>query len=74
MTKKELYEGYLKIYKDIYSIKNIIKRCPESKDVRAAYFMFNIFYRKFGKFTDAVCRIVSYELIGLIAEKISGCI
>ena len=70
MTKKELYEGYLQIYRDIYSIGSLKKYYF----IRAAYFMFNIFYRKFGRFTDAVCRIVSYKRIGLIAEKISGCI
>ncbi len=74
MTRQELYRGYLKIYKDIYSIKNIIRRCPKSKDIRAAYFMFNFFYRKYGKFTDALCNIISYERIGIIAEKISGSI
>ncbi|MCR4889495.1 MAG: B12-binding domain-containing radical SAM protein [Ruminococcus sp.] len=74
MTKQELYRGYLQIYKDIYSVKNIFRRCPEAKEVRAAYFMFNFLYRKYGKFTDMLCQKITYERIGLIAEKISGCI
>lgn len=74
MTKKELYQGYLQIYKDIYSLKNIMLRCPEAKEIRAAYFLFNFLYRKYGKFTDKLCQIVTYEKIGLLAEKLSGSI
>ena len=72
MSGEELYRGYLQIYKDIYSFRNILRRCPKAKDIRAAYFLFNFCYRKFGKFTDAICRIITYEKIGLLAEKISG--
>ena len=74
MTRKELYQGYLQIYKDIYSLKNIFRRCPDHKEPRAAYFLFNFLYRKYGKFTDMLCRLVTYEKIGLLAEKWSGCI
>ena len=74
MTRQELYKGYLRIYKEIYSLKNIFLRCPESKDIRAAYFLFNFLYRKYGKFTDMLCRKITYEKIGLLAEKLSGCI
>lgn len=71
MTKDELYDGYIKIYKDIYSIKNILKRMPEAKEQRAAYILFNLFYRKWGKLTAALCRIVTYERLGKLAEKVS---
>lgn len=71
MTKQELYQGYRWIYKEIYSLKNIWRRCPESKRIRAAYFTFNFLYRKYGKFTDMLCRIISYEKIGAIAERIA---
>jgi hypothetical protein len=74
MTRQELYNGYLKIYKDIYSFKNIIRRCPKAKEIRPAYFLFNFLYRKYGKFTDSLCRMVTYERIGLLAEKLSGVI
>lgn len=72
MTREELYRGYLQIYKDIYSFKNIIRRCPKAPEIRAAYFLFNFLYRKYGKFTDALCRVVTYEKIGLVAGKLSG--
>ena len=71
MTPEELKAGYLWIYKNVYSFKNIRKRRPEKTDQRAAYYMFNYFYRKFGKFTDFLCKIVSYERIGRWGEKLS---
>lgn len=71
MTEKELYDGYLWIYRQIYSVKNIFKRMPEDKSQRAAYFLFNFFCRKYGKFTDWVCRRITYKNVGIIAEKLS---
>lgn len=71
MTKEELYNGYIWIYKKVYSLKNIFKRRPKNKNQRAAYFLFNLFYRKYGKFTDFICKIITYKRIGIIAERIS---
>ncbi|MCH5251257.1 MAG: B12-binding domain-containing radical SAM protein [Lachnospiraceae bacterium] len=71
MTEQELYDGYIWIYKQIYSFKNIMKRMPEDKSQRAAYFLFNFLYRKYGKFTDFVCKIITYKNVGIIAEKLS---
>ncbi len=69
MTKEELYEGYLWIYKQVYSWKNIWKRLPNSKNQRAPYLLFNILYRKYGKFTDWICKRITYKRIGIMAEK-----
>lgn len=71
MTEKELYDGYLKMYKQIYSLKNIAKRLPKKKEQRAAYLLFNFVYRKYGKITDLICKVVSYKRIGTLAEKLS---
>lgn len=71
MTEKELMDGYLWIYKNVYSIKNIIKRLPEAKSQRSAYLMFNLLYRKFGKVTDFLCRSITYRRIGCWGEKLS---
>lgn len=71
MTAEELQQGYLKIYKDIYSFKNIIKRTPKAKNQWIPYYLFNIFYRKYGKFTDIVCRIIGYKRVGKIAAFLS---
>lgn len=71
MTERELYEGYLWIYRNIYSIKNIIRRMPKARNQILPYLMFNLFYRKFGKFTDFLCRGVGYEKIGRLGEILS---
>jgi len=69
MTAKELYEGYLNVYKEVYSFRNILRRCPESRKQRVPYFLFNFFYRKYGKLTEKLCRLITYEKIGRIAER-----
>ena len=71
MSPQELYEGYLWVYEEVYSYKNILRRMP--RDIRQvpAYLMFNLFYRKWGKFTDWLCRKVTYERIGYWGEKLS---
>lgn len=71
MTKQELQEGYLWIYRKVYSFRNILKRLPEDKSQRAAYLMFNLFYRKWGKFTDRLCKMITYKRIGIWGEKLS---
>lgn len=71
MSQKELYDGYLWIYKEIYSIKNIIKRIPSSKKQVIPYLLFNLFYRKFGKLTAFMCERIGYARIGKLAEKLS---
>lgn len=71
MTEEELYNGYIWIYKQIYSTKNIIKRLPRAKEQRVPFLLFNFLYRKYGKFTDFLCKLISYKKIGLIAEKLS---
>ena len=71
MTAQQLYDGYIQIYKDIYSFKNILRRMPEAPEQRVPYLFFNLLYRKFGKLTDQLCQMASYEKIGWIAEKLS---
>lgn len=71
MTPEQLYQGYLWIYKELYTFKNIIKRLPRAKKQWPAYLMFNLVYRKYGKFTDKLCRRFTYERIGRLAERIS---
>jgi len=71
MTAEELYNGYVWIYKQVYSLKNIFKRMPRTHKQRAPYLLFNFVYRKFGKVTDKLCELITYERVGKIAEKIS---
>lgn len=69
MTKEELYQGYLDVYRQVYSFKNILRRCPKTRKQRIPYFLFNFVYRKYGWLTEKLCELVTYERIGRIAEK-----
>lgn len=69
LSPERLREGYLKIYKDIYSFKNIFKRMPSCQ--KTGYLFFNLLYRKFGKMTEKVCELIGYNRIGFVCEKLS---
>ncbi len=71
MSKSQLLEGYLKVYKDFYSFKNIIKRIPTNKDQLKSYLLFNICCRKFGKYFSKLSIILPMEFLGTVAEKIA---
>lgn len=76
LTAEELYKGYLWIYKKLYSWRNILRRVPKSRRQIPSYLLFNIFYRKYGRFTEWLCRFLTYERIGKIADRsvISNCL
>lgn len=69
MTPKQLYEGYLKVYEEIYSLKNIWRRMPRAN--RSMYLIFNFIYRKYGHITEKICRLIGYRNIGRIVEVAS---
>lgn len=71
MTEKELYKGYLWIYKKIYSFHNILRRMPKAKHQILPYLAFNLLYRKFGRVTDFLCKRITYRRIGVIGERIA---
>lgn len=71
MTAEELYEGYIWIYRQFYSFRNIIRRFPEKKAQRRSYIMFNLFYRKFGKTTSGIARLIPMGVLGRMAAWIS---
>ncbi|MCM1198684.1 MAG: B12-binding domain-containing radical SAM protein [Clostridium sp.] len=71
LTKEELYDGYIWLYDQIYSFRNIIRRLPLAARQIPAYLMFNFFYRKWGRFTDWLCRRITYERIGRWGERLS---
>jgi radical SAM superfamily enzyme YgiQ (UPF0313 family) len=71
MTDEELYNGYIWIYEQIYSTKNIFKRMPNAHKQRIPYLLFNFLYRKYGKATEKLCELITYERVGKIAEKLS---
>lgn len=74
MTAEELYGGYLWIYKEVYTLKNIIRRLPKSKKQWIPFLAFNFFYRKFGKLTEILCNIISFKNIGRFFRWLAYCI
>lgn len=71
MTPEQLYGGYIWIYKNVYSLPCIFKRMPNNFGQAVPYLLFNLFYRKYGKFTDSLCKLFTYNRIGYLAEKLS---
>jgi hypothetical protein len=71
MTAEELYSGYLWMYREFYSLKNIIRRYPRAKAQRASYLLFNLLYRKYGCLTAAMARVVPMQSLGRLAAWLS---
>ena len=71
MTADELYSGYLRIYQEFYSLRNILRRFPECRAQRKPFLLFNLFYRKFGRLTSLVSRFVPMRALGSLAARIS---
>lgn len=71
MTAQELYEGYLRVYREIYSFGNILRRLPRTPSQVLPYLTFNLFYRKFGRFTEWLGGRLSFRAIGRIARWLS---
>ncbi len=74
MTAAELEKGYLWIYRQVYSFRNILRRMPRGRAGRKqipAYLAFNLLYRKFGRFSNVLCRLVGFERIGRWGQKLA---
>lgn len=71
MTAEELERGYRWMYKQFYSFQNILRRFPKNKSQRRSYVLFNLFYRKFGRFTSLLARFVPMGILGKLGAKIS---
>lgn len=71
MTAEELYRGYRQMYRRFYSFRNIIRRYPESKVQHMPYLLFNLLYRKFGRFTSALSHLIPLGLLGRFGEWLS---
>lgn len=71
MTAAELEQGYRWIYRRFYSLGNILRRMPVDKRQRHAYLMFNLLYRKYGKITSALARLVPMRVLGRLGAWLS---
>lgn len=71
MTQDQLYNGYIRIYKEFYSFKNIIKRMPDDISQWVPYLLFNLVYRKFGKVTSGIAKFGLMNSVGRLARRLS---
>jgi radical SAM superfamily enzyme YgiQ (UPF0313 family) len=71
MTPKQLLNGYLWIYSQFYSWRRILQRLPVSGSQRAAYLMFNLCYRKYGKAFSLVGKLGLMGAIARFAKALS---
>lgn len=71
LTEEELYDGYLWLYNEFYSLGNILKRLPVYKKQWMPYLLFNLGYRKFGKITARLGRFGLMHSIGKVARRLS---
>ena len=71
MSAEELKNGYLWIYDQFYSFKNILKRLPDNKKQRIPYLLFNFGYRKFGMITSFFGKLGLMSFIGKLGRKFS---
>ena len=71
LSTEELYRGYLWMYKHFYSFRNIIRRFPRHKKQQIAYLLFNFGYRKFGRLTALLTRLIPLDRLGKLAAKLS---
>ena len=71
MTQEELLKGYLWIYKEFYSFKNIFKRMPDHPKQKVPYLLFSLVYRKFGKVISKITNFGLMNSLGKLARKLS---
>jgi radical SAM superfamily enzyme YgiQ (UPF0313 family) len=71
MTAEELYQGYLWIYNQVYSFRNIIRRLPDDRKQWLPYLFFNFGYRKFGKITSSIARLGLMNAVGKLARRLA---
>jgi len=71
MTSTQLKSGYLWMYKELYSFKNIFKRLPDCKSQRIPYLLFSLIYRKFGKTVSFLAKFGFMQKLGRWARRLS---
>ena len=69
MTPEELYEGYLRVYREVYSLGNIWRRLPRARRQLMPYLLFNLLYRKWGAATERLGQLVGFDRIGALARR-----
>lgn len=71
LTPEQLRCGYLWIYRQFYSLRNIVRRLPDNRRQRPAYLLFNLGYRKYGKFTSLLAFSGLMHTAGRLARRLA---
>lgn len=71
MSQEDLSSGYLWMYDQFYSLKNILKRMPNDPRRRMAFILFNLAYRKYGWISSAIAKLGFMSALGRIARRLS---
>ncbi|MCC6143555.1 MAG: radical SAM protein [Candidatus Hydrogenedentes bacterium] len=71
MSAQELHDGYLWMYRQFYALPNILRRLPDRQEMRMPYLLFNLGYRKFGKFTSRVASMGMMRSVGAFGRRLS---
>lgn len=71
MTPEELRKGYLWMYKQFYTHKNIFRRIPKRKENVFAYLLFNYGYRKYGRIFSTLSKNRFMKKVGMFASRLS---
>lgn len=71
MTPEELLAGYLWIYKEFYSLGNIVRRLPVHKSNWVPFLLFNLGYRRLGNLISGLTRIGLTHTVMRMARRVS---
>ena len=69
MTPEELYEGYLRVYREVYTLGNIWRRLPRARSQLMPYLLFNLFYRKWGAASERLGQLLGFDRVGALARR-----
>lgn len=69
MTPEELYDGYLRVYREVYTLGNIWRRLPRSRSQLMPYLLFNLFYRKWGAASERLGHLIGFDRVGALARR-----
>jgi radical SAM superfamily enzyme YgiQ (UPF0313 family) len=71
IAPQELRAGYLWMYKEFYSLRNIWRRMPRSRRQRAPYLLFSIGYRRLGWMTALLARVGLLGWVGRLSRRLA---
>lgn len=71
MSADELEQGYRWIYRNFYSLGNIMRRMPAPGPRRIPFLIFNLGYRKFGALTAPLMRGRLMGVMGKVARRVA---